>query len=793
MKHHSTSIQQYLEAHTLMQGFDRGLARLNELSWRIITPPFGGLNIPEGVAQLKIAPLHFQDSLGQDRSCIIGYADGSDTHYYVWLSPTTSGRVNPDFTVVRKGKNGKFYAENHGIPIYNDRFMYDHQARALHSYAQALLESNGEQTSRQVTVFATGTGKSYIIAHTLKATGGNGVVIAPKGLGEQIRKDIAEVIPPIGAIKSGADYHDQSPSQIAKSLEHFSGIIVIEAQDIEHFIGSAQQPGWLSKGSKKHVLIDEAHEFTAKTLSSGEAAGASFLRNLAHHNDVLAITATPNADLYEALGIENKKPTISMTMYDAMHRLPERPFRPLSLELTQVGNPVSAAAHTPEQREQIQQHNEPAMRFEALAGYFGREEYTAPDYYRPEGKRWQPRIDNTKRYQSAISLQQGREELNAIIPSPNNETDTNAESVIEAIRHNRIRYGRHKNIAFAVRGELVRNLARDFQAIHDGTFGDIDALTQEVWKRRAQSAIAAYIQTYARDFGLPESLEMLLACQKANILRVRDENLSDVENKEAFQKAVRSIDPEAFRNHMPLLFREIIGTPGSINLQREAMQAARDTAHAAALRMDAEKLLHISSKEARRLNVAGKLEARLHQAGFPARAAAGAPEYYALAVIRSSEGTDEVYDTKTNQKLSLTADDVADMVRAGKVMHVVNNYRFTTGFSDPDVMMTQRIIENIGNHIERATQILGRPIREKDGVAALHEIVGPLIDLHGTRGIDRHFSCYDVVAPDYLSRVTEFEANWQLKGHQLWQPSTQIPVSHQIDASAARREEKERV
>lgn len=780
MTDRATRISNYLEKHSLMQGFDRGLARLNELSWQGVTPPFGGLALPEDAANLEIAPLSFQDSLGQARSCIIGRTNDSGNLYYVWLSVPPSTRVGSHPTIVRKGENGKFYAENSGVPIYNDRFMYDHQARALHSYGHALAQNGSEQTSRQVTVFATGTGKSYIIAHTLKATGGQGVVIAPKGLGEQIRKDIAEVIPPINAIQSGADYKNESVDDIVKKLQGFKGILVIEAQDIEHFIGNAQHPGWLCQGDKKHVLIDEAHEFTVKTEPDKPASGAQFLSTIAAHNDVLAITATPNQELYDVLGIKDKKPTISMTMYDAMHRLAERPFRPLSLELTQVGTPRLVEDTSPEDREKVQKENEPAMRLEALAGYFGREEYVAPDYFRTEGGNWQPRIDNSIRCKSAIGVLQQRQALSDVLPTPNNEADTRAESIIEAMQHNRIRYAKHKNIAFAVRGELVKNLAHDFQAIHDGRFEGIASLTKEVWKRRAQSAIAAYIQTYARDFGLPESLEYFLSERNLNILRIRDQDLSDVKEKETYQKAIRSIDPELFKAHMPLLFQKIIGTPEQINLQQEAAQAAKDSARSAALRLRAEESLGISSKEARRLDVAGKLETRLDQAGIDLSEITDQPSYYAVAVVRNSVGADEVYDAKTNKKLDITGDGVAAMVRAGKVMHVVNNYRFTTGFSDPDVMMTQRIIENNGDHIERATQILGRPIREKDGVAALHEIVGPFVSLNGTLGVDRHFSGYDVIAYNYLERVEEFERNWQARGCRLWQPTTHIPATHTI-------------
>jgi hypothetical protein len=776
MTDRAQNINNYLDTHTLMQGFDRAIARLDDKAWRAHKLDGTGLQI-NGVShvdKLHIATVHFRDAMGANRTLIAGRDSKDATTYHVWLSKPDSERVEPHSVEVKRDDNGKYYAQNGHVRVYNDRFMYDHQARAIHSYGDALAHTGHEQTSREVTVFATGTGKSYIIAHTLKAVGGRGVVIAPAGLGNQIRDEIAEVIPPKERIVTGANYQG-SPQEVTHKLKGFDGVLVIEATDLERFIGDEKQQGWLCSGDKKQVFIDEAHEFTAKSDPSKPAAGVRYLQALAQHNDVLAITATPNPELYEALGIKDAKPAISMTMYDAMHRLPDRPFRPLSLELTKVGESASLKDVPAEQREAIQKNNEPNVRREALVGYFGREEYVVPDYFREHGKEWKPRDDNTKRYSSAEEGHAVRQTFINAVPNRGMTADAQESSVIEAMRENQICYSQHKNIAFAVRGDLVKNLAQDFQKIHDGTFEGIDDVTQEVWKRRAQTAIAAYVQTYQRAFGLPEKLEECLTSKNLDILRISDKNLGDIETLKKYREAIRTINPDDFRGVLPHLFEQIIKEPKDINLQQEATQAAEHTARSAVLRATAEKLLHISSKEARRLDMEGKLEVRLRLAGQdPEAITVEKPHYYALAVLGDVPGQEQVFDMKNNKKLDLTGDDVAQLVRAGKVMHVVNNYRFTTGFSDPDVMMTQRVIENSGDYIVRATQILGRPIREKDGVAAIQEIVGPFVNLEGKLGADRHFSCYDVVAKDYLDRVNEFSRNWQKEGQALWQPSTHV-------------------
>lgn len=770
MSHHAASIDRYMHLHSLMQGFDHVIAMKDSRHWNIESPAALGLQLPEGeqTERLALSSDHFTDSLGHRRTILVGHALGDERRFYVWISERGEERVVPQPIAVECDANGKYYVPHGDVRIHNDRFMYDHQARAVASYGQALSEPREHATSREVTVFATGTGKSYIIAHTLKATGGDGVVIVPDGLGGQIAREIAEVIPPSQKpIHLASEYVGRNGTLRSEPSEQ--GILVMEERDMKAFIGTAQKPGWLCRGRRKFVQIDEAHEFA-------EHGGAKNLSAIAAHNDVLAITATPSKELYEALGIE-ARPAISMTMYDAMHRLPERPFRPLALNMVQVGEPQDIAQHSAESREQIQHKNEAAVRREALAGYFGRDEYVAPDHYRVDGRPWQTRADNAQRYATAEAAYDAQLRFNAAVPTPKDTSDSYSESIASAMERNRVRYSQHKNISFAVRGGLVRHLASDFQAIHDGTYEDMDGLTQDVWKRRAQRAVAEYIRMVGRsdEFGPSEALEKILKRGDLEILRIRDSNLYDADTQQKYRRAVNAIEPEQFRSVIPAaVYDRLIGAPAEIDLQAEAQEAAKRTDYAAQLRRTAEDALHISAKEARRLDLDGKLEARLLAEGIELPSGTERSHYYALAVTGDVPGEEKVFDPLTGAQLPLNGDDVAQMVRDGRVVHVVSNYRLTTGFSDPDVMMTQRIIENVGDHVVRATQILGRPIREKDGVAAIHEIVGPFVNLEGQRGADRHFSCFDVISQEYLDHARNFGANWEQKGRHLWVPPTNI-------------------
>ena len=771
------NLDTYLHLHTLMQGFDKALARTKAgTKWSPLTEEnnHGGLEGDGLPKNFEIETAEFRDVNGNERSVVLGRADADATEYYVWINEPPASRVAGHATIVHRDPiKRKFYAEHLGMRIYNDRFMYDHQNGAVTEYAHELHEPSAHTTSREVAVFATGTGKSYIIAHALKGLGGKGVVIVPSGMSKQMCADIKDVIPDHD-IQNGTKIKGKADAIKAK-LADFNGIIVIEADDLARFMGTDSNPGWLSSVAPNHVCIDEAHEFTISSTPGEQPAGIEKLERIAAHNNVLAVTATPNDALYDALGIADHEPAVSMTMYDAQHRLKDRAFRPLALELMQVGTPQSIKETTAEQREKINMTNEPAMRFEALAGYFGRDEYTAPDYCRPDPNAgWVKRSDWDERYLSAHSTLESNAERYRALPEPPSGTNAHANATIEAMEHNRVRYSQHANIAFAVRNALVKNLAHDYQSIHDGDYANLDALNQVVWKRRAQSAIAQYIKVYARDFGLPESFEDILNVQKLNILKISDKALLDGDNQQLYQEALRRIDPEMFRAELPLLFERLIGKPEDIDLAHEARDAAKAEACASQLRQFAAKELNISIKEARRLHITGQLESRLQQEGIKPPKFEPHLKYYALAITGNDPKTAKVYDPKTGEQLLLTGDDVTAMVRNGEVMHAVNNHLFTTGFSDPDVMMSQRIIENNGDYIVRGTQILGRPIREKDGVAALQEIVGPCINLHGELGVDRHFSCYDVTSKHYLERVKEFSGNWQSEGQQLWRPSTAI-------------------
>lgn len=786
MSDRAATINAYLESHSVMQGFDHALAQLGNHAWQRRNLDTLGLETGDGTKEVLIARAPYTDPFGAARIMLVGHKPGDSLHYYVWMDKG-GDKVEAQAHQVIRAKNGRFYSECNGQRIYNDRFMYDHQARAVASYGKALAGNGTHATSREVTVFATGTGKSYIIAHTLKAMGAHGVVITSPGLGEQMRKDLAEVMPAPACIRTCAEVEGDA-AQVARRLLGFKGILVIESDQLERFVGTPTRPGWLVTGERKHVSIDEAHEFTASPHSD---AGAKLLARIAAHNDVLAITATPNPELYEALGIEDAEPAISMTMCDAMLRLPERPFRPLALEMVRVGEPRDIRAATAAEREQVQHENEPGMRREALAGYFGRDEYMAPDFYREWGSQPKPRGDNAQRCINAQDTRDMLQSLYSAVPRQHDAARISEMAIVETLERNRIRYAGHKNIAFAVRNELVKNLAQDYQAVHDGTYKDIDALTRDVWLRRAQSAIAAYIQTSRRldGIGLPEPLELFLRGKRLKILGIRDENMLNIEDAKSYREAVRRIDPEDFRPLMPMLFERIIKTPADIDLAAEARAAAEATASSAALRETAVAQLHISSKEARRLEKEGKLRERLQERGIDTAGIKAAPRYYALAVIGDVPGEEKVFDMATGTQLACSGDDVAGMVRKGEVMHVVNNYRFTTGFSDPDVMMTQRVVENVGDHIVRATQILGRPIREKDGIAAIQEIVGPYINTDiekGTLGIDRHFSCYDVVDDHYLDRVHAFMQHWRGEGRELWQPSTRLQGTIRAEALAER-------
>ncbi len=781
---YSAQIGNYLDLHMLMQVTDRALSTAVDTLWQSYDLAQTHLKIPDGVTKLQfISCRDVDDAFGHLHSIVIGRDPANDGCYYVWNSRPGSSEIDAHAApvVITRRHDGVLEMPYGTLRIGNDRFLYNHQAKAIADYADALAHhasADAGRTTREVVAFATGTGKSYIVGHALKALGGSGVAIVPKGLGKQAVGELKEVMADRDII-SGAAIAGNT-EDVKRQLAGFQGIIVIEEQDLSRFMGQSHAPGWLCTEPRKFVSIDEAHEFTIRYNPDQPAPGMHVLQRLAAHNHVMAVTATPNEDLYRALGIEGRGPASSMNMFDAMHRLPNRAFRPLTLERVQVATPHDVHALNANEREAVNAAAEPAMRFAALAGYFGRDEFKGPDYFlSAEDQLWHKRADSAKRFHSASSIRQTLEDTGQLILKPafvqQGKQQAISVAIIEAMKLNHVRYSQHKHIMFAVRPELVRNLACDLQAICDGNYPQIDALKQQVWQQRAQSAIAEFIREYRREYGgIPHQLSMFLENHDLAILAIRGENLAaSTTNQEAYRAAMRRIDPEAFKAVLPAqLYDAFIGTVDGVDITREARDAAHHTARETALRAIAVDALRISPKRARELARSGALRKQLKETGIdPREADAAAPAYYALAIVKE-QGQEVVYDGH-GQRTDLTAKEVDHLVRSGRVMHVADTHHFVTGFSDPDVMMTTRAIENLGDYTVRATQILGRPIREKDGVAALHELVGPCVNMRGILGVDRHFSCYDVVAPDYFTRSAAYERGYISAGRALWQPPVQ--------------------
>ena len=776
----SSSIEYYLHQHRLLQESTGLLSRAPMWEPRTFEVPIGGH--AAGHPFMLTALPDVADAQGRPCSLIVGQAEGDTDSYYAWLRPKDQLTEFSEPTKLHKRSDGLYELNCNGMKMVGDKFLYNHQSRAVADYAAALAqhaEEDANTTSREVVAFATGTGKSYIVGHAIKAMGQEGVVVVPEDLGKQILKELKEVMPETD-IRAGSDFPTARPPK------DFKGIVVLEeGQELDRFMGYESHPGWLCSGAPKFIAIDEAHELTMRFKPDAPAPGRYKLERLAKHNHIMAVTATPNEELFEAMGIAHRAPASVMTMYDATHRLRDRAFRPLSLEMRQVGAPRSVHDLSAQERERINLENEPAMRFEALAGYFGRDEYAGPDYYiNPSMDAWEQRTDSAGRFEPASkhfskakinndTIDSSMAGLVSVSPKSGSDAEQKGTAIIRSMKANLVRSCAHKHIAFSVRPSLMKNLAQDLQDIHDRQYADMEALRKEVWLRRAQSSIAEYIREYRREFGLTNTLEAFLSTHELGILAIRGENLAkSVKNQADYRAAIRSIVPDDFRSVLPgALFDELIKSETDIDLSAEARSAAATSMRSAALQQVAVAELHISKQQARSLALSGKIEAELaaHSIDF-SNLDTDQPQYYALALVHE-RGKEVIYNGHT--RTTLTADDLMQLVGEGKVMHVADTtHKFVTGFSDKDVMATTRIIENLGDYTVRATQILGRPIRDKNGIASLHEIVGPCVNLAGKLGIDRHFSCYDVISENFLERSRQYERNFVHQGRELWAPST---------------------
>ncbi len=695
--------------------------------------------------------------------------------------------------------NATLYRDDVPITLSNDKMMWDIQLLAIHARGMNLQDH--PRQSNELIVYATGTGKSFVILNAIKAEGKKGTIITKdvsladglareiegfmddtavtqsyelretlkEQLGEPlfIQDRLAQDLPPL----LGAEQRRIVQAAIEDAQE--AGILIICKDDLE----------WLGEFVQdQHVFIDEAHELAYDDLEY-----------IAGRNDVLAITATPTQELIELFG----DPVVEINMWMALNKL--KAFRQFDVGQSQplpFDPDYDTKTATPEQEEEDLQ----AYVFETLAGYFGSVTSEQPG-------------DWEHVYPHDLPLEDPHEQLMA------------------AMRHNQIYHSQQGlGAAFAIRPDIVRTIASTLQ---DGIFETnrvvingwdrTDEMLDEIYARRVVSALSEY---YAFGFDHAKTQEAqewyFTALKELKTLDGTVHQLNDATydayRQEPFSPSQTPASLAVYLGDLETAFGAdttmleeggVITSRDNIDLQQGAHHALK---HSLALEISILALHEatgLAKKEIRRqmhalqrddegtviLNdntgharcqaeemdvdpaaYARALKKILQRYGMGTRQASAytdrlmggmggdwrplTPEDIDLSRFPNAEYAMSVEDeTYEGKAIDQRTKEISDNLFLGQTVFATNNYQFVTGFSHPELNYETRIVEHVGDHVIRATQMLGRIIREKFGRGQAREILGRMVNPLGELGLNKLLSFIDIMGPDYGELATLYNAN----------------------------------
>jgi hypothetical protein len=198
--------------------------------------------------------------------------------------------VNPPKVVLTKEKNKITARSSNDVNISSAIDLYVQQTEGLQAHKRALEE--GKQA--QMLVYATGTGKSFIMVEAAAARGKGIYVVPDIKLAAQLKGDIETLDEDhkTGNIITSAR-QNQNPAEIL-AAKH----LIITKNDLEDYTRILKN---------ETIYLDEAHEYPKHQIE----------KLLENGNTVLAVTATPTHELAEIFG----NPIASITMDTALNKL----------------------------------------------------------------------------------------------------------------------------------------------------------------------------------------------------------------------------------------------------------------------------------------------------------------------------------------------------------------------------------------------------------------------------------------------------------------------------------------
>lgn len=287
------------------------------------------LKSPSNIKSIKSLELNFMDKGGSKRKSVIYILNSKDGEQF-YLERTTRRGINSALKNYGEAKllvhNGRKYLthtnlskEDYENPIIkntaiSDHFTpYMHQLNAILAYGESLKVSGDKGDA--LIVFATGTGKTFIMGHAAKSLG-EGIILVPND---------------IDAVKVQSDFHDfimndeycavasSCPAGQEDNFLKTNPFAVVNHQELNRFLPYMKD---------RNVFADEAQQIDPKIIK--ELKDKSYL---------MAVTATPTKELLDIFG----RATCEVTLYTAMNEL--EAFRLIRTDAVQISLPGGLNEH----------------------------------------------------------------------------------------------------------------------------------------------------------------------------------------------------------------------------------------------------------------------------------------------------------------------------------------------------------------------------------------------------------------------------------------------------------------
>lgn len=622
--------------------------------------------------------------------------------------------------IITRSRSGHQTRTSTDINISDEITPQDHQTHAVVAIASAAARHVKEMPL----VYATGTGKTFILL-TPAIANGKGVFIVPDD------KQAAQLLDDIrkfdGDMKEGDIKTSLSiPTGKEKSALARHKYVIIKKTDVERFLPHLKD---------SLIAIDEAQEVdprVLKTLLAGTDRNKVINVNgrlRGSGNTVIPVTATWTDELQAIFG----DPLTEIDMHYALNTL--KAFRPIHTNKVQF---------TPNQSTDDRV-------FDMLLDYYGSKTYK----------------------------QEGDKDHLALKPQAVGDTPPSHRIIREIMQANEVNRSGTINMAFTKNPELLQGLTDAYQAVFEGSYPRLEELAQKVSEKRAlhqnrearrvvdeimgknepakhvtiqlKNDAAASCAVSAHDLQ-KEAQDAL----KQQIADVTTRKIVGIFADNTSPSIVRSIQKKGQLDNFLKLYS---GSPERLDThQKGFISRIKERGEGSPYEAIGKTLDGIANKEEILKAIEQGDYTKLHV------------KKEAIDLARFPQAR---YATLVKPGDEAGAADTAQRINRGLHIHIIGDSELATGYSNPDILSVQRVIENlIPEGVIRGTQMLGRAIRAKDGRAFASEYLGPDLNPEGIIGAKngRPFLFEDVLSSEYSARAKTYSANFA-KDHPEQRPA----------------------